>query len=57
MTSICPICDATIQLTQDVELSEVILCSDCSTQLVVSEKKGEEITLKEAPAVEEDWGE
>ena len=52
----CPICDAQLQLTQ-VEESEVVVCSDCGSRLVVEEIRGERAVLVEAPEVEEDWGE
>lgn len=57
MTSQCPVCDATVTLSDSAEVSEIIACTDCSTQLVVADKKGTDVTLEEAPAVEEDWGE
>ncbi|MBI4066858.1 lysine biosynthesis protein LysW [Candidatus Gottesmanbacteria bacterium] len=57
MTGICPVCEA--QIKQDgVEVSEIIACGECSTKLeVVSVNKSKNMVLKEAPKVEEDWGE
>lgn len=56
MKGICPICEA--QIKQDnVEVSEIITCTECSTKLeVISVNKGKTMVLKEAPKVEEDWG-
>lgn len=58
LNGLCPICDASVLLNSDLEVSEVVTCSDCNSQLVVDEKKaGGSVILKEAPQVEEDWGE
>jgi alpha-aminoadipate carrier protein LysW len=53
----CPICDAQITLQKGIEESEIISCPECHTRLVVADLKGTVATLKEAPKVEEDWGE
>lgn len=53
----CPICDGAVSLPANTEVSEVINCADCNTQLVVGAIKSGKATLSEAPAVEEDWGE
>jgi len=55
--STCPVCDAVVTLPEGIEESEIISCGDCHTRLVVASLKREGITLKEAPKVEEDWGE
>ena len=52
----CPICDAQITLPRNTEESEIISCSDCHTSLVVATIKNGNVTLQEAPKVEEDWG-
>ncbi|OIP96719.1 lysine biosynthesis protein LysW [Candidatus Wirthbacteria bacterium CG2_30_54_11] len=51
----CPECGAKIELTSDVEESEVVSCSDCGVELEVAEVKPA-IVLKIAPAEAEDWG-
>ncbi|OGG20119.1 hypothetical protein A3D03_01165 [Candidatus Gottesmanbacteria bacterium RIFCSPHIGHO2_02_FULL_40_13] len=55
----CPVCDGTIQVVDNVEISEVIKCQDCQNSLEVMavDKDSQAITVKEAPKVEEDWGE
>lgn len=55
--SICPICDTEVTLEKDTEESEIISCPDCRSRLVVTSLKNNTATLKEAPQVEEDWGE
>ena len=53
----CPICDAEISLADDVEETEIITCSDCGNRVVVDEVDNGNVTLSEAPEIEEDWGE
>lgn len=57
MKANCPICDSNLKFSGNLLESEVLECMDCKRKLVVKSigKKG--ITLAEAPAVEEDWGE
>lgn len=56
MRGTCPICEADLQF-EEVEESEVVVCDDCGTRLVVEEVSGRKLVLAEAPEVEEDWGE
>lgn len=55
----CPVCDATLPVSDNVEVSEVINCKDCKNALEVMavDKDKDVIAVKEAPKVEEDWGE
>jgi len=53
----CPICYFVIPLEPDLEESEIITCPDCQSKLVVSNVQESNITLEEAPVIEEDWGE
>lgn len=53
----CPICDGVVSLPKDTEESEIISCPECRSRLVVTSLKNNTATLKEAPQVEEDWGE
>ncbi len=55
----CPVCDGTFQVADSVETTEIINCKDCKNALEVLtvDKDNEIITVKEAPKVEEDWGE
>ena len=51
----CPECEAAVPLKGDVEKGEIVPCPDCGAELEVVEQ--EPITLRLAPAEEEDWGE
>ncbi|MBI3955000.1 lysine biosynthesis protein LysW [Candidatus Gottesmanbacteria bacterium] len=55
----CPVCDANFAASNNVEISEVITCTDCKNALEVMgvDKDKNIIKVKEAPKVEEDWGE
>ena len=57
MHSKCPICDAQLNIDDTVEVAEIISCNDCKNRLEVTIKSGDEVKVKEAPKVEEDWGE
>lgn len=50
----CPVCDAIIELDDNVELNELIVCPDCGSELEVINLDPPE--LEEAPQEEEDWG-
>ncbi len=50
----CPVCDAMIELDDNVELNELIVCPDCGSELEVINLDPPE--LEEAPQEEEDWG-
>jgi len=56
-TGSCPICDARINLPQDTEESEIINCTECNNSIVVESISENQVTLEEAPEIEEDWGE
>jgi lysine biosynthesis protein LysW len=53
----CPICDCEINLPEETEETEIITCSECRNRLVVEKIEEGRVILKEAPKVEEDWGE
>jgi len=57
MKVICPVCDSHFNIDDEIEIDEVIACGDCASRLVVEEIKDGKVILKEAPVVEEDWGE
>ena len=57
MKSNCPICDGDVALAANVEISEIISCTECQTRLVISGITGGSAVLSQAPAIEEDWGE
>jgi len=51
----CPVCDAEISAPAGVVVSEIVRCRECGSDLEV--KNLTPLTLAEAPAEEEDWGE
>jgi len=53
----CPVCEASVEVPEGTVESEVITCTDCSTQLVVDKISSEGAEVSEAPDIEEDWGE
>lgn len=56
LKSECPICAETISLAANTEPSEIIQCSGCNNRVVVTSIKENQVTLEEAPKIEEDWG-
>lgn len=57
LNTVCTICGATINILQNVEVSEIITCGECHTRLVVEKIETDRIVVNKAPEVEEDWGE
>ena len=57
MQGTCPVCDAPITIPANTEVSEILTCGECQTRVVVQEITKTTVTLGQAPAVEEDWGE
>ena len=55
MATECPVCGAAIEKASDTVLGELMECSDCGTELEVTNL--DPFTVEEAPQVEEDWGE
>ncbi len=51
----CLECAAEVQLAPDVEVGEIVVCSDCGVELEVMGV--DPIVLDLAPEEEEDWGE
>ncbi len=51
----CPVCDAIVELEENVELHEITTCPDCGSELEVVNL--DPPGLEEAPQEEEDWGE
>ena len=52
----CPICGGQISLAEDVEVSELFICKECSNRIVIESISNNNVVLKEAPKIEEDWG-
>ena len=51
----CPICGVEISLAADTVVGELLDCTDCDSELEVTELNQQ--TLAEATESEEDWGE
>ena len=51
----CPICDAQVDLAEDIVQGELLECPECGTELEILEVDPPQ--LGEAPEAEEDWGE
>jgi alpha-aminoadipate carrier protein LysW len=51
----CPECAAVVQLPADVEVGEILVCTECGAELEVMGI--DPIALDLAPEEEEDWGE
>jgi lysine biosynthesis protein LysW len=53
----CPICGNKVEFQNTPEENEIINCAECNNRLIVKKVDGNQITLEEAPQIEEDWGE
>ncbi len=53
--TLCPECEADIQIMADAMLNELIACPDCGSELEITSL--DPVELEIAPDVEEDWGE
>ena len=51
----CLECEAELELGNDVEEGEIVVCPDCGVEMEVVGLNP--VTLELAPEVEEDWGE
>lgn len=51
----CPECDVVVALADGTEVSEIITCSDCGSELEV--RVLDPVSLTVAPQEDEDWGE
>jgi alpha-aminoadipate carrier protein LysW len=50
----CPFCEAPVAVEDDTVKDELLECSDCGAELVVTALVP--LMVEEAPQVEEDWG-
>ena len=57
MKAKCTECDGAISLPSDVVVGEIVTCPDCGVDFEVVEIKREDVVIKHAEAVGEDWGE
>ncbi len=51
----CPECEAEIDLAENTEVGEIIVCPDCGVDLEVTSLTPAMVAL--APMEQEDWGE
>jgi alpha-aminoadipate carrier protein LysW len=51
----CPECEAVVEVGEDVQLGEILVCPECGVDLEVTAL--EPLTLELAPMEAEDWGE
>ncbi|MCI0447465.1 hypothetical protein L0244_12535 [bacterium] len=52
----CPVCDAEIPLTAAAtEESDILYCWDCSSRLIATVVEQNNITLNQAPGIEEEF--
>lgn len=56
LTGQCPICGTQLNLSSNLEVTEVITCSDCNNRVAVESIKNNQVMLQTAPVIEEDWG-
>jgi alpha-aminoadipate carrier protein LysW len=57
LSGACEICDGVVSAPANTEQSEILLCPECKSRLVVEAISGNQMSLTTAPEVEEDWGE
>ncbi|HKZ41737.1 MAG TPA: hypothetical protein VJ044_12285 [Candidatus Hodarchaeales archaeon] len=55
LTELCPICDLELHFSTDIEIGELVECTDCGTELEV--KNLNPLEIIEADVEGEDWGE
>ena len=55
LTVTCPECEATIAMSDETEVGEIIVCPDCGVDLEVTSLEPAIVDL--APMEAEDWGE
>jgi len=51
----CSVCESDVEVADELMLGELIFCPDCGVELEVVSISPVEV--KEAPEVQEDWGE
>ncbi len=54
-TTTCVECDASLELSENCLIGEVVRCRDCGAEMEVVST--DPVKLELAPEVEEDWGE
>lgn len=57
MNTLCKECGGDIKVPDDVVVGEIITCPDCGTDFEVIKVEKDNISIKTAETVGEDWGE
>lgn len=57
MKTKCKECEADLDLPDDATIGEIIDCSDCGESYEVEKLGPDNVVLKKAESVGEDWGE
>ena len=57
MKTKCKECEADLELSDDTTIGEIIDCSDCGESYEVEKINPDNVVLKKAESVGEDWGE
>jgi alpha-aminoadipate carrier protein LysW len=52
----CKDCGAELTIPQDSMAGEIITCPDCGTDFEIVSKNQDNVEMKEAESVGEDWG-
>ncbi len=53
----CLECDAVINVPDDASVGEIVSCPECGADFEIAKKSGNQVELKIAESVGEDWGE
>jgi alpha-aminoadipate carrier protein LysW len=53
----CLECDAAINVPDDASVGEIVSCPECGADFEIAKKSGNQVELKTAESVGEDWGE
>jgi len=53
----CSECDGDIELPNDLTIGEIVTCPDCGLDFEVSVINPDNVFLKRAESIGEDWGE
>jgi alpha-aminoadipate carrier protein LysW len=51
----CIVCDASLSVDERTQVNEIIVCSDCGTELEITGLNP--VSVAAAPQEQEDWGE
>lgn len=57
MQTKCLECEATMKISDDAVIGEIVSCPDCGADYEVASLGNGTVTIKVAESVKEDWGE